>query len=471
MILTTTTALQINQILRQGSLILISVLLAKSGLPMSDIGIYESLIFVGTTTTFFWINALTQGTLSFFATNMVQKLHHAESMTEGVGVTEQPSVGGSEPQQNSLPLSNHDTLIFNIFLIFNALNIGFFLILFFFKSPILSLLIGKPDLPYFNIYVFYILINLPPLALESFWTIDNKPYHIVTYAIVSHIGLPLAMIIPIWFGYGLNVSIVAMITLALVRYIWLIISVLKVKQWIIDISLIRSFMRLCMPLMGYFILGGLSTAFSGWLINWYYLSDLDTFAIYRFGAREFPLSMALMMGLSNAVVPLLVIKDGKNILNTEGVSFLKKKSLRLWHWLFPISILLMLYSKRLFELVFNPDFVASAAVFNVFLLFLIVRALFPQSIVLALKETKVMLWISLCETLLIILLCSVLVFPFGMVGVAWGLFFGYLFEKIGMIIFLKKKYKITWSSYTETQWFWLYSFCLLLTYCLSIIYA
>jgi hypothetical protein len=445
MTLTTTTALQINQVLRQGSLILISILLAKSGLPMTDIGIYESLIFVGTTMTFFWINALTQGILAFFSTNTYRTSR----------INQEGEAGNTR---------------FNIFLIFNFLNIGLFIILLFFKSSILSLLIGKPDLPHFNLYIFYILINLPPLALESFWTIDNKPYHIIAYAFISHIGLPLAMIIPIWLGYDLATSICAMIGIATIRYTWLIINVLQLEKWQIDITLMRSFLRLCTPLMGYFILAGLSTAFSGWLINWYYQSNLDTFVIYRFGAREFPLSLALLMGLSNAVVPLLVSNDEKNTLNTEGVLYLKKKSLQLWHWLFPISILLMIFSKGLFGLIFNPNFVASAAVFNVFLMFLIVRALFPQSIVLVLKETKVMLWISLCETFLIIILCSILVFPFGMIGVAWGIFIGYLFEKIALIIFLQKKYHIAWSSYTNTKWFWLYSLFLIITYCLSIIY-
>ena len=63
--ITTTSAVQFNQILRQGSLMLISILLAKSGLTTNDIGVYETLLFIGTTLSYFWLNALIQSALSF----------------------------------------------------------------------------------------------------------------------------------------------------------------------------------------------------------------------------------------------------------------------------------------------------------------------------------------------------------------------------------------------------------------------
>ena len=58
--ITTTAALQFNQLLRQASLVLTSILLAKSGLTTDSIGVYETLLFIGTTLSYFWINALIQ---------------------------------------------------------------------------------------------------------------------------------------------------------------------------------------------------------------------------------------------------------------------------------------------------------------------------------------------------------------------------------------------------------------------------
>jgi len=55
---TTTRALQLFQVMRQGAVLLGSVLLAKSGLATSDIGVYELLLYIGTILTFFWVNGV-----------------------------------------------------------------------------------------------------------------------------------------------------------------------------------------------------------------------------------------------------------------------------------------------------------------------------------------------------------------------------------------------------------------------------
>jgi O-antigen/teichoic acid export membrane protein len=437
--LTTTAALQINQILRQGSLVLVSILLAKSGLSSHDIGVFESLLFIGTTVSFFWMNALLQGTLAQYASaNRAEKAK----------------------------------LKFNIFLIFNGLSLIIFFILFIFKKQLVPFLVGQTTLPYFDLYCIYLLINLPPIVLESFWAVEDTPLSILLYSIVSHLFLPLAIILPIWLKLDLGYSILAMITLASIRYIWLIINILQNKNFTFDRTLTRSFLILSLPLMGYSFIGGFITAFSGWIVNWFYQGDLHVFAQFRYGAREFPLTLALVTGLSNSIVPILVKNKADEINetiadfkpNTEGLEILKMKSKRLWLWLFPMSILLMLSSKWLFPLVFNPVFKDSAAIFNIYLLLLISRALFPQSILLALKETKTMFTISIIETILIILLSFLLIFPLGTEGVVWATVLGFTFEKITLMVFLQRKYGIHWKEYTHVNIFLLYSFLLILSY-------
>jgi peptidoglycan biosynthesis protein MviN/MurJ (putative lipid II flippase) len=440
--MTTTAALQINQIFRQGSLVLVSVLLAKSGLSSHEIGIFESLLFIGTTVSFFWMNALLQGTLAQYA---------------------------------SVTTSEKAKLKFNIFLIFNVLSLIIFLILISLKNHLVPFLVGQTNLPYFDLYCLYLLLNLPPIVLESFWAVEDTPLSILGYSIVSHLFLPLCIIIPIWLKLDLGYSILAMIALAGVRYIWLIINILQNKIFTFDKKIISSFLILSLPLMGYSFIGGFITAFSSWIVSWFYHGDLHVFAQFRYGAREFPLTLALVTGLSNSIVPILVknkageinenINDFKP--HTEGLEILKLKSKRLWHWLFPMSIFLMLSSKLLFPLVFNPIFKESAAIFNIYLLLLISRALFPQSILLALKETKTMLWISIVETILIVLLSFLLIFPLGTEGVVWATVLGFTFEKIALMAFLKRKYGITWAAYTDVKVFLGYCILLIIAYYLS----
>lgn len=430
--ITTTTAVQFNQIMRQASLVLISILLAKSGLTTGDIGVYETLMFIGTTVSYFWLNALIQTALAYI-----------------------PSLSDEEKPKT----------IFNIFLIFNGLSLLLFVILLLFKYPISVFFAGKSDLPFFELYALFLVLNFPPLLLESLWTVDNRPLSILAYSVVSHLFLPFAIVVPLWLGKPFEWSFYGMITIAALRYIWLIINILQNnKSKTVSTDIIRSFLLLAMPLMAYSFLNGFVTSFTSWIVNWFHNGDTHIFAVFRYGAREFPLALALATGLSNSLIPVIA-KD-----TTDGLAVLKKKSERLWHILFPTSIVLMLTAKTLFPIIFNPSFADSASVFCVFLLLLTSRALFPQSILLALKETKTMLWISIIETLVIVVLCFLLIKPLDTEGVAWALVIGFLLEKILIVEFLKRRYKIDFQDYTNVKLYFLYAILLIISYIIQYLY-
>ena len=430
--ITTTTAVQLNQILRQASLVLISILLAKSGLTTDDIGVYETLLFIGTTVSYFWLNALIQTALAFI-----------------------PSLSDNEKPKT----------IFNIFIIFNGLSLLLFAILLLFKYPISVFFAGKTDLPFFELYAVYLVLNFPPLLLESLWTVENRPLSIVAYSVVSHIFLPFAIVVPLWLGKPFMWSFYGMIAIAALRYIWLIIKILQNNNnKTVSTDIIRSFLLLALPLMAYSFLNGFVTSFTSWIVNWFHNGDTHIFAVFRYGAREFPLALALATGLSNSMIPVIA-KD-----TTDGLAVLKKKSEKLWHILFPTSIVLMLTAKMLFPIVFNPSFADSAGVFCVFLLLLTSRALFPQSILLALKETKTMLWISIIETLVIVVLCFLLIKPLDTEGVAWALAIGFLLEKILIVVFLKRRYNIDFQDYTNIKLYFLYAILLIISYIIQFLY-
>ena len=227
--ITTTTAVQFNQILRQGSLVLISILLAKSGLTTNDIGVYETLLFIGTTLSYFWLNALIQSALSFIPS-------HSDA--------EKPKI------------------VFNIFLIFNALSVILFAMLFLFKYPISVFFTEKTNLPFFELYAVYLVLNFPPLLLESLWTVENRPLSIIVYSLVSHILLPFAIVLPLWLGKPFEWSFYGMIATAALRYMWLIVIILQNnRQNILSLNIIRSFLLLALPLMAYSFLNGFVTSF------------------------------------------------------------------------------------------------------------------------------------------------------------------------------------------------------------------
>ena len=137
---------------------------------------------------------------------------------------------------------------------------------------------------------------------------------------------------------------------------------------------------------------------------------------------------------------------------TEGLAELKRQSLRLMHWLFPVTIVLLFVSKPLFPLLFNPDFAASAALFNIYLLLTASRVLLPNAIVLAQGQPNVIFGVGLAELAVKIGLGFWLIAWFGLPGVAWSVVLAFWVEKLGLIWFLEKKCGVRTSDWLDRRW-------------------
>ena len=428
--------------MRQFGFILTSFLLAKSGLPISTIGVFETLLFIGTSLSYFWINGLIQSVLAFM-----------------------PSVKKAEKQSTN----------FSIALIFLALSSLLFLILKLFPTFILSALTSSPTLPYFDVFSLYLLLNLAPFFLEGYWAVENRPLSIFVFSGISNLILPFAIVIPLWLNQPFETSFYGLLIIALIRFIWLIIILIKnnnfrINNFRINYPQLNQFIKLSLPIMAYSLLNGFVMTFIFWIIGNYLAGNTAEFAIFRFGAREFPLIAALTTGLSNAFVPKIAASYKLQATSTELEAYslqlaaFKSKTTQLFHILFPISIVLMLLSKQLFPIVFNPAFARSADIFTIFLLLLISRALFPQTILLALKQTKTLLFISIIETIIIILLSYLGIYWLNTEGVAWALVLGFLLEKILIINVLKRFHSINFQDYTNVPLYFIYSTLLILSY-------
>ncbi len=422
--ITNVRALQGFQILRQGAAILISILLAKSILTSEEIGTFEMLTFIGTTVSFFWIAGLNQGILPFF------------------------------PRLNP---SDQRPFIFNTFLLFSGISSFVIVLLFFFENSITQLLVGQDTLPYFKWYAIYLLFFMPSFLVDYIYLVNNRAKEILGFGVIVFSLQVLVVIVPLFLGKGLLGSIQGLVGLGIFRFLWLLKVVFEFGKIGWKSELMSNYLKLSIPLILYALLSGFPTIFDSWVVGWFY-DDKSTFAIFRYGARELPLTIALANALSMAMIPVIA----KNPNNT--FTDLKKKTLNLFHWLFPLSIILMLTSAWWFPKVFNPDFLKSASVFNVFLLIIFSRLIFPQTILIALGKTKMVLYISILETILNIILSVIFVQYFGLVGIAFGTVIAYLFEKVAIAIYLFFRHDISFSKYTPVGWYLFYSFLLTTAY-------
>lgn len=421
-------AMQGNALSRQGSAILISVLLAKTALPKESIGWYEQLLYLGYVLTSFWVTGLMQALLSRFST-----------VDEG---------------QRAVFLTNV-ALIFGG--IGTALTLGFW----WGRHWLVPLLTGQADLPFLFPFLLFLWLNLATFLLENFYLLWDRPAELLWFAALTYAAQIAAVVYPAWMGWGLGPAIWALVGLGGLRFLWLLIRLGKLGQWGWHGEAVRVWLRSAWPLVLYAAVGTLSLAFDPWLVNYHFSGNPDIFAVFRYGARELPLAMALAAAFGTAMLPAV----SANL--QEALPVMRRKSLRLYHLLFPLTLSLMLSSSYWFTWVFSAAFEDSIPVFNAFLLILVSRMLFPRTVLIGLDANRAVFYFSLVELLLNVALGFLLVVPFGLLGVAWATVIAYTADKLLLCLYLYYRFGIAPGAYTPVGWWSSYTLLLGIAYVLT----
>ncbi len=426
--ITNISSLQFFQLFRFGILFLVSICFAKSHLSTAEIGIYEKLIFLSGAISFFWVNGLIQSLLPLYNNNKTFKS------------------------------SEQSPLLFNALIISVAFSLLIAFILLLTEKTSATFLISASEIPYKWLFIAFFTISTPAFLLEYVYLLLKRPYSIIYYSILTFSLQFLAVVVPVWLGYGIESSLYGLIAISSLRFIWLVVLILKNSKPIISLQFIKEHLTLALPLIAGALISGSMPYVDGIIVSAHF--DDATFAIYRYGARELPLAMLLANAFSNAMIP--EISEHSNL--KLALVSLKEKSTRLMHFLFPLSILLIIVSRWLYPIIFNPAFIDGAGVFNVFLLLVITRLVFPQTILLGLKKTKILLIVSIIEFSLKLAFSLWLAIPFGIVGVALGTLIAFVAERIILITINYNYLKIKPAEYIDVKWLFLYSAIILIVY-------
>ena len=396
---------------RYVSLMLICILLSKSGLGTSNIGQYETFLLIAGAFTFFWVNGFLK---------VMMPMHAEKTETE------------------------KQVLIFNIFILLSAFALIAALLSVSLNSQVSALLLNGNKVPMPLLLGLYIFFNSPALMTEYIYMVNKQSQKIITYASIIF-GLQVAAVgLPPLLGMGLNWVIGGLMFSTLVKYTWLLAVLRKYAKPTFSKLLINEFLKYGSPLVVSFLLSSSARYIDGFIVTAKFTpNDL---AIFQYGARELPLSLLLCNSLSMAMLPNFSKKD-----LASPLAEFRSEVYRL-HWLlFPVSILLILFSHTLFPIVFNPDFKESASIFNIYLLLVITRLLFPQTLLIAKKLNKTIVSASLIEIIVNVTFSLILVNYFGIKGVAYATVIAYLVEKIYLAIACKRKLNIGINSYLPVK--------------------
>ena len=420
-------ALQTFQFLRFLCFLVISIYFTKVPAIISreDIGSWEMLMFISGALSYFWVTGILQSFLPLSQRSMAFVQHER---TEG-----------KSPE------------LFNAFVLLLTFSIAFALLILLMYGYTATH-IETHKIPYPGLLIIYfILSNTSPL-IEHIFLIQDRPLHIFWYGIISTIVQIFAVCIPIMLGMGLESAIWGLIFTNALRFIFLIVLLSRYAEFKLSMPFIFNNLYVGYPIMFSALLSG-STQYVDSLVATIAFDTKD-FAIFRYGCKELPFVVMMTSGLNNALIPAFSVK--KNIPNV--LAEIKRRSLRQMHLLFPLSILVMIFSNVLYgRVLFSPEFYRSADVFMVYQLMIVSRVVFPQTILIGLKKTRILMWAAIIEIALNIPLSLFLVQYYGVVGIALGSGLIHILEKFILMWYNYRELGISPKTYTPLTWYTFYS--------------
>ena len=410
----TISAFQFYQLVKYATLILIGIVFTKTVLTQSAIGEYETFVFIAGAVSFFWLNGLLKALLPL----------------------------SSQAEQSN---------IFSAFVVIQFFSLFAAFLLFLLQPLFSDFLLNNKDIPEIKFLFLFLIFGVPAYLVEYFYLIKKQNNALIIYALVSFLVQFVLVVLPPLLGYGIKIALIGLVTASVIRYIWLWILLISNSEIHFSFAFVKEHLKLGGPLVAATFLSGSAQFVDGFIVTSKF--NDETFAIFRYGARELPLAMLLANALRNATLSDFAIKENLQ----QNLAKLKSSVSKLMHFLFPVTAVLLLISHWAFPVIFNSQFAESATIFNIYLLLVISRLLMPQTLLNGLKFTTPIMYAAFFELIINVVLSLFLVQFMGIAGIAIATFVAYLFEKIYLVLFVKAKLNIAISEYIPVNIYTLYS--------------
>ena len=417
-------ALQLYNLIRFSATLLTGIVLANSFWTLGEVAIYEALLFLGNLVSFFWIGGGQNALLAYLP---------------------------------KLEIDQQKRLRFTVFCVFLGLSIFFAGLLYFFQDWILVKFTKFDSLPHVHLLVIFLIFNIPTYLVQLFYFFEKKFRAIVVYAALAYGMQFFVVAVPVLLGYSMELVFQTLVILAILKFAWLVKLLWQYSEFRFDPKLLQAFAAIGVPLMLHLLIGNSVEYIDGLIVTSHFEED-ETFALFRYGARELPLTVLLIGGLVKALIPELSKAPEK------GMSSIKTASWRLMRWLFPLSMAFILASPYLFQWVYGPEFLTSALIFNLYLVLLTSRILLPQIVIIGLQHNYVLVVSAIIETIINVSLSLWWVQLWGLEGIALATIVAMFVNKGNMIGFLYFKLGIKPHQYIPLRGYFILSTLLIVVY-------
>lgn len=419
-------SLQVFQLLRYGTFILAGIGFTKTGLSPGQIGAFETVLLISGLVSFFWVSGIIQSLLSVY-----------------------PKYNDEEKR----------LALFNTFMLLCGLSAAAGAVVYIFSGNLLTLIDKGGDNPFFKLSVLYLLFNCPAFINEYILFLNNKNKELLAYGVATLLLTLAFTIIPAAYGYPVIYAVYGIIAVAIFKLLVSFTLLGIYGRYQLSLPILINGFKLALPLMLSLFVSGSAEYIDGIIVKARF--DNVGFAVYRYGAKELPVLLIIANTFSAAMLPALA----ENLNN--GLAQLKERSTRLMHLFFPLTIVLMLTSPYIYQYAFNDSFMYSAFIFNIYLLLIIPRVLFPQTILTATQHSKWLVISSVLEISINISLSLYLSTVMGLAGIAVGTLVAYLFDKMFLIIVVRYVLNINPQQYIAFVPFIFYNILTLIAFALG----
>jgi O-antigen/teichoic acid export membrane protein len=408
-------AMQAYQLMRVGSALLSGVIMANMGLSLEDLGYWEDLMFIASWAALLGVNGFLQGVAPLYET------------------------------ANTL---NRKALLRLVFWLF----VGMGLLM---ATIVVATVLYRGQVRTGDLWLAtYLLLHLPTLPVETVWMLRRRTRPLLWWGVLLFGGQIAIVTSAIYFKWGITGAVQGMAVWAGIRLIYALYLLKPWQNWPQQHQLSRSYLHLTWPLVSNAWVGQLIGLFDAWWVQLHW-SSAAVFAIFRYGSRELPWALALSTALGTAMVPALSADL------SQGLAELKQRGTRLMHWVFPITIVLSLCADWWFPLVFSSALAKAIPLFQVYLLITISRVLLPNSILIALGDTRAIFYVGWMELALKIGLGIVFSYVGGLTGLALSMVICCWFEKLVLAFWLSRKHNIRVNQWLSLSWLLIYAGLLL----------
>ncbi|TAE87209.1 MAG: hypothetical protein EAY81_04460 [Bacteroidetes bacterium] len=394
-------SLQIFQFLRFGTFFLISILLAKIAvLYQHEYGLrlisqYENLMLVSSSLTFFWVASICNTLIPYY---------------------------------NNSDEETKKKVLFNTFFLLLVFSAAAAIVVSF-----MGYIEGK-NANLFQMFGLVVLLNTPTYITDYIFYLNGKYKSLIIWGIVTFFAQLVLLCLPLYFKQSLNLAINLLLVLALIKFNYTIILLMKYATITVQTSITADFMKKVMPIMFSILLAGSMEYINSYIIEFNFTEE--EFAMFRYGARELPIFLILANSLSSVYSGEIAKLNQDGNLN-EGLAKLRKSSQKLMRWLFPSTIILMFLSPFLFKYAYNDQLLEGYKIFNIYLLLIISRMIYPQTVIMGIMKNRIFYLISSNYLVIHCLLSFWFIYLFGMKGIAYATVISYLIEKIMLAIYCK----------------------------------